>query len=107
MTTERRAARALPLEQRPQIGNEPIVPGDEFVKLTAGGDVLVLEELRFARLRTSEYRFHHFIVNRGEFGAMTGKEARDHGEPMRDRRGCRRLDIDRTALAGQTIEAER
>ena len=74
MTAERRPASAAPLEQRPKIGDEPIVAGHQLVELTARGDVLILERLRLARLRWSQHRLHHFVIYCGELARLPGKK---------------------------------
>ena len=69
MAAERGPAGAAPLEERPQVGDEAIVPRHQLVQLPAARDVLVLERLRLARLWRPEHRRHHFVVDRGELGA--------------------------------------
>ena len=48
-------------------------------------------ELRLARLRRTQHRRHHFVVDRRELGATARKESRDHRKSVRDRRRRRRV----------------
>src|ERR1041384_5500211 len=43
VTTERSATHAPTLEQRPQVGDEPIVSREQLVELSAARNVLILE----------------------------------------------------------------
>src|SRR5215208_6778204 len=51
VAAQRGTAWAVPLEERPQVGDEAIVPRHELVQLPASGDVLVFEQLRLAASR--------------------------------------------------------
>ena len=73
-------------EQRPQIGNEPIVPGDQLVQLTAGRGVLILEAVRLSGRVRTQRAVDDRLVDRSKLVAGSGKEARDRGEAVRDAR---------------------
>src|ERR1044072_707139 len=58
-----------------QICREAIVPGYQFVKLTARGSVLILEARRLAGLCRAERSVNNLVVNSSEHVSHTGKEA--------------------------------
>ena len=108
MTAERRTVGSpAPLEQRAQIGNEAIVARHQLVELPAARDVLIFEQLRLSRLRRPQNRLDDLVVNRGQLGADTGEEPRDHREAVRDRGRRRRPERQRRAGAGEPVDARR
>src|SRR6266542_4501520 len=100
-------AREQRLHQRTQVGDEPIVSGDQLVQLSAGRDVLILEAVRLAGTDRAERGLHDLIVDRSQLGARAWKEARNHREAVRDRGGARGPQRERLAFARQSIETLR
>ena len=105
VAAERGAARTATLEERSEIGDEAIVARHQLVKLAATRDVLILEQLRLARLWRPHHRFDHFIINRCELGSTAREESRNHGKAMSERCRGRRMESQRNAFAREPVDA--
>jgi 23S rRNA (uracil1939-C5)-methyltransferase len=96
-----------PVEERPEIGIEPVVPHAELVELAAGADVLILEAGGAAGRERAEQRAHELFVERGDGVARAGKKARQHREPVLDAFGAGRRELERLALVSEHVAATR
>ena len=85
------ALRVDSAHQRTNVGDEPIVPGHQFVELPTRRQILILETRRLPQLRRPEHLGDDLVVDRGEHVAHTRKEATDAGaNPCAMCRGARR-----------------
>ena len=90
-------------QHRTHVGNEAVVAGHEFVELSAGGDVLVLEAERLAMGEWPADGDGDFVVNGGEHIASAGKEAAHRGESVRYGIRARCSQLERHGLTGEPI----
>src|SRR4051812_10527694 len=95
------------IKSRTQVRVKAIVPDEQFVKLSAGGNVLVIENgcarhIRWTKQTTGD-ELHQFA---GEyFGG--GKEIADHREAVIDGSRARGRYFDRLSCVGAQIDADR
>jgi hypothetical protein len=75
----------------------------QFIKLAAGGNVLILKTLRFMRLYWSEGRVNHFLVYRRHLVASTWKKAGQHSETVGYCFSTGRLQRKRHPLSSEAI----
>jgi hypothetical protein len=75
----------------------------QFIKLAAGGNVLILKTLRFMRLYWSEGRVNYFLVYRRRLVASTREKAGEHGEAVGNCFGTGRLERERRPLSSEAI----
>ena len=75
------------VNQRPQIGDKPIVTCHQLVELARGRCVLILKRRRASRFRVDQ-RPHDRVVDAAQYFARSGEEPDDGREAVRD--GARR-----------------
>ena len=91
--------------QRPEIGNEAVVAGNQLIELTAGRRVLVLEAVRLSRrIRTKRAEYDR-LVDRRQFITRPGEEPGDGRVAVLDGRGRGGAQLNRNRLVRQTVEA--
>src|SRR5438105_11502502 len=93
------------LDERTQVRDPSVVSHQQLVELTAGGDVLVLEDERTSRLHGSEEPFRHRVVDGGEHVPRAWEKTREAAVPVRDRRRARRSRSEWCAAAGDPVES--
>ena len=94
-------------EKWTKIGDEAIVSNHEFVQLTPGRGVLILEAVRLSGAVGTQRAIDDRLVYCGELVAGAGKEANDRRIAVGDARCCRGPKSDGQAFAGQPIVALR
>src|SRR5579885_1502636 len=102
---ERESARAqASFHQRAQVCREAVVTAHQFVELPAARRVLILKAVSLAGSHGAERAQDDLFVNRREFLARAGEEARGLRVAVRDCRRLRGAQSQRRALARQAVE---